>query len=184
MDVILVLNFNKIFRVLGTVLIMLTLFFRTEMISNAQITKTPLEMIKEKEIQNRDTKGEVFLGCVLTIHYPVNGIEPAKRYFPLLLELADVLNTPIRKGYRIELKGYTDSSGSKEKNLELSRKRVEKLKKLLVDKFSIAPDRIKGQALGDMNPVASNETPEGRAINRRVEIEVYGDVREAVRYLN
>lgn len=187
MDLTLALNFKmktkKIIKCIGFILITLSILFVMENIAYAQILKTPLEIINEREIQNKDSKGEVFLGCVLTIQYPAYKIEPSERYYPLLLELADILNTPIRGNYRIELTGYTDSSGTKEQNMVLSRKRVDVLKRILVEVFHISPDRISTRAMGDANPIASNDTAEGRAKNRRVEIGVYGDVSEAVKFL-
>ena len=72
------------------------------------------------------------------------------------------------------LEGYTDSTGPEEYNLGLSLRRAESVANYLMDNFSIADDRIVVNYYGPANPVASNATAEGRAMNRRVEIAVGG----------
>lgn len=65
--------------------------------------------------------------------------------------------------------GYTDISGRLDKNIKLSQDRAESVKAFLVSN-GVAADRIFTQGLGPENPIATNETPEGRSKNRRVEI--------------
>lgn len=69
--------------------------------------------------------------------------------------------------------GYTDSIGTENYNQKLSVRRVEAVKAYLVSK-GVPADQIKTEGQGESNPVASNKTREGRAQNRRVEIEVVG----------
>ena len=69
--------------------------------------------------------------------------------------------------------GHTDSIGSKEYNQKLSVRRAEAVKAYLVSK-GIEPNRIYTEGKGLTQPIASNSTAEGRAKNRRVEIEVVG----------
>ncbi len=152
--------------------------------SFSQIDRSPLQFLKEQEIRNKSTKGEVYLGRVMTLNYEAYSVEAATKYHPFLLELTDVLKTPMRKNYRLTLKGYSDTSGKSGKNLRLSIKRAEKLKGLLVEKFYMKAKRISPEGHGAKDPIASNKTPEGRKRNRRVEIHVYGDVSEAVRFLD
>jgi len=72
------------------------------------------------------------------------------------------------------LEGYTDNTGSEEYNLQLSLKRAESVAAYLKDKYMIADERIVMNYYGAANPVASNDTDEGRALNRRVEVAVGG----------
>lgn len=148
----------------------------------AQTKKSPFELLKEREIMHKDTKGAIFLGKIMAINYAQNGIEVDITYYPLLLELTDVLKTPSRKNYYVILRGYTDSIGSPERNLRLSIKRAKFLKTLMIEKYYMKPERIKAKGFGNAQPVASNETSEGRRLNRRVEIHLCGDVSEAVRF--
>ncbi len=70
--------------------------------------------------------------------------------------------------------GHTDSVGTEEYNLGLSRRRAESVAGYLMNNHNIASDRVVVLWYGMTNPVASNTTPEGRALNRRVEIAVGG----------
>ena len=74
----------------------------------------------------------------------------------------------------VVLAGYTDSVGSEEYNLKLSRRRAAIVTEYLRDNFNISPDRVLSLWFGQMNPAADNSTEEGRRLNRRVEIAVGG----------
>ena len=76
-----------------------------------------------------------------------------------------------RTGVRIRIEGHTDGVGSAESNEQLSRRRAESVRRYLVRK-GVAPQRLETRARGASSPVASNETEEGRARNRRVELVV------------
>ena len=69
--------------------------------------------------------------------------------------------------------GHTDSIGSDTYNQKLSVRRAEAVKAYLVSK-GIEPNRIYTEGKGEKQPVASNKSKDGRAKNRRVEIEVIG----------
>ena len=68
----------------------------------------------------------------------------------------------------VEIRGHTDNSGKREKNVKLSRDRAESVKKWLVD-HSIAPTRMTTKGFGPDSPVAPNDTPENKQKNRRIE---------------
>jgi len=70
---------------------------------------------------------------------------------------------------RIEVAGYTDITGSAALNLRLSRARADAVRTYLARK-GVAPPRMIARGYGPGNPVAPNTTPEGRALNRRVEL--------------
>ncbi|RMD48017.1 MAG: OmpA family protein [Alphaproteobacteria bacterium] len=67
------------------------------------------------------------------------------------------------------LVGHTDASGSLAGNIAISRKRAEAVRKRLIERFGIAPERLSAEGVGWLAPRADNATPEGRAANRRVE---------------
>ncbi len=67
--------------------------------------------------------------------------------------------------------GYTDNTGDATKNLALGQRRANSVKKLLV-KYDVADNKVQASSKGIENPIASNATKEGRAKNRRVEIEL------------
>ncbi|MFD3188687.1 OmpA family protein [Sedimentitalea sp. HM32M-2] len=78
-------------------------------------------------------------------------------------------------GQRIALVGHTDSAGSLQNNIELSRRRAGAVRARLLQVHGIAPDRVEAEGMGYLAPVASNLTPEGREANRRVEAILLSD---------
>lgn len=71
---------------------------------------------------------------------------------------------------KIKIYGYTDDAGADAANKGLSRRRAEAVMAWLTSKGKISADRISLYAEGEARPVASNETPDGRQQNRRVEV--------------
>jgi outer membrane protein OmpA-like peptidoglycan-associated protein len=69
----------------------------------------------------------------------------------------------------VQIVGYTDSTGGDAINNPLSQNRAQSVQSYLVSR-GVQAQRITTQGLGSQNPVASNDTAEGRALNRRVEI--------------
>lgn len=75
-----------------------------------------------------------------------------------------------RRGYKyITVEGYTDNSGTMAQNVALSKKRAEKVKALMIQ-YGIDAQKITAVGKGALNPIADNDVPEGRALNRRIEI--------------
>ncbi|TAK63093.1 MAG: hypothetical protein EPO24_04465, partial [Bacteroidetes bacterium] len=76
-----------------------------------------------------------------------------------------------RPELKIEITGHSDSTGKPEYNMELSLRRANRVKDFLVTKYSIPAGNIFARGSGSNEPIADNSTIEGRAKNRRVEIE-------------
>lgn len=72
---------------------------------------------------------------------------------------------------KINVEGYTDNRGNADSNVKLSRQRAQAVRKRLVSS-GIKGNRMKVEGFGDANPVADNETAEGRAQNRRIEVTI------------
>ncbi|MCU0562119.1 MAG: OmpA family protein [Desulfobacterales bacterium] len=68
-----------------------------------------------------------------------------------------------------EVSGFTDSTGSEAHNQRLSEARAKAVCDYFI-KQGIAPEHVRAKGFGETNPVASNDTLEGRAMNRRVEL--------------
>ena len=68
------------------------------------------------------------------------------------------------------LVGHTDSQGGYDNNIDLSQRRAAAVVKALVDQLGVNPKRLTAAGVGYLSPVASNDTAEGRAKNRRVEL--------------
>lgn len=75
-------------------------------------------------------------------------------------------------GIRIRISGHTDDRGGDKYNLDLSQRRAEAVKTYLTEIFDVAGNRVETRGYGSEKPIASNDTEEGRALNRRTEFEV------------
>lgn len=85
---------------------------------------------------------------------------------PELKRIAKIL---IQKNLKISIEGHTDNVGSDEFNYELSLKRCNAVKRFLISE-GCRPDQLETTGYGRTKPVATNDTDEGRALNRRVEL--------------
>jgi hypothetical protein len=106
----------------------------------------------------------------LNVFFEFNSDKILQGYYGDLDKLGKVLTTPQYSVYRLQVEGYTDSVGSDSYNQRLSQRRAESVKRYLVQHFPIPVDRLVVKGLGKSNPIASNDTPEGRDKNRRVEV--------------
>ena len=80
-------------------------------------------------------------------------------------------------GYEIRVQGHTDNLVMKEgavyeTNWELSTMRATQVVKFLLEEYTIDPAQVEATGCGEFRPISSNETAEGRAQNRRVEIRI------------
>ena len=93
------------------------------------------------------------------------------RFMPVLSSVSKVL-TQFDKTF-VEVDGFTDSTGSADYNQRLSGRRADSVAGYL-DQAGVDVRRLESRGWGERQPVASNETSEGRAQNRRVEINIRG----------
>jgi outer membrane protein OmpA-like peptidoglycan-associated protein len=70
---------------------------------------------------------------------------------------------------KLLIEGHTDSTGNADRNLDLSKRRAEAVKTVLASQFNVEAGRLTTAGLGATKPMDSNDTPTGRAQNRRVE---------------
>ncbi len=87
---------------------------------------------------------------------------------PLLRKLQQAVDVFPRSALVIE--GHTDSYGSDETNLGLSQSRAESVMKHMITAFRVPSNRLSAIGYGETRPVANNETAEGRARNRRIDV--------------
>jgi outer membrane protein OmpA-like peptidoglycan-associated protein len=102
------------------------------------------------------------------IFFATGSAELAGESTPTLKEIGQMLKDHADLSLTIE--GHTDNTGSAEANQTLSEKRAAAVKAYLVSKFGIADSRLDAKGFGASKPAASNDTPEGRQQNRRVEL--------------
>lgn len=99
--------------------------------------------------------------------YRKNELIPSS--LPVLDEVVTVMQE--NSDYRLEIAGYTDNTGATADNLMLSRLRAQNVANYLISK-GVSGDRIIVNGYGEERPKASNDTPEGQALNRRVEFNI------------
>jgi OOP family OmpA-OmpF porin len=129
----------------------------------------------EIDIQNIETVKTIdYLADfkVDNIQFDFNSSVVPSAYYDELNELGDFLREH-PKSY-VVLSGYTDITGSDEYNLWLARRRAESVQNYLTQYSGVSIGRIITQWYGKQDPVASNDTDEGRQQNRRVESVVMG----------
>lgn len=71
---------------------------------------------------------------------------------------------------RITIEGHTDNTGDDAHNQQLSEMRAAAVRAFLIEHYGIDAGRLEAAGFGESRPVASNDTPEGRQGNRRVEL--------------
>jgi outer membrane protein OmpA-like peptidoglycan-associated protein len=106
------------------------------------------------------------------ILFDVNKATLKQRSKDELAKLAEILNK--YEDTDILLEGHTDATGSEEHNLELSRLRAQSVSNYLAG-LGVSATRFTIMGYGESQPVADNETDEGRALNRRVEVAIYAN---------
>jgi outer membrane protein OmpA-like peptidoglycan-associated protein len=87
---------------------------------------------------------------------------------PVLREIANALKA--NPSWKLTIEGHTDNVGGVAYNLDLSRRRANSVKNALVARYHINANRLSTIGYGFSRPKASNDTPQGRALNRRVEL--------------
>jgi outer membrane protein OmpA-like peptidoglycan-associated protein len=87
---------------------------------------------------------------------------------PVLKEIAQTMAD--RPGWKLTITGNTDNIGGHKYNLDLSQRRSASVKKALVERYHVDPNHLSTSGNGDSDPIDTNDTLEGRARNRRVEL--------------
>ena len=123
-----------------------------------------LEIAKEEKDANNNN---VIVLDTNQLKFDFNSATIKEEYTPILEKLKNYTEA---KNEKISITGYTDSKGTKEYNKELSLRRAESLEEKLIE-LGLSPEKIiETKGNGDNNPIASNDTEEGRAANRRIEV--------------
>ena len=101
------------------------------------------------------------------IYFDVNKDVVKPESYGTLKGIADVLKE--NPTVRVKIVGHTDADGADAANLDLSKRRGASVKAELVKNFGIDASRLESDGLGETKPVAPNDTPSNKAMNRRVE---------------
>jgi len=101
------------------------------------------------------------------IYFDVNKDVVKPESFGTLKEIAKVLTE--NPGVRVKIIGHTDGDGADAANLDLSKRRGASVKNELVKSFGIDASRLESDGMGKSQPVAPNDSPVNKDLNRRVE---------------
>ncbi len=144
-------------------------------IKNVKV-KSNIEVAQRKKIDEKEkeefTKEIKDLLTMQKIEFKTNSAQLTPKGLMVVEKVAKILKK--YPDIRVEIAGFTDSRGDEKKNLILSQKRVESVKKALI-KEGIDPYRLRAKGYGEANPIAPNDTPENMAKNRRVEFMIIGE---------
>ena len=92
-------------------------------------------------------------------------------YYTMLDDVAEIMLK--NKDVTFSVSGYTDDVGSEEYNLKLSERRANEARNYLIER-GVEADRVSAKGYGKIDPTYSNETAQGKQLNRRVEIKSVG----------
>ena len=109
----------------------------------------------------------IILNMPGNVTFATNSSDISASFYQVLNSVALVINE-FEKTY-VDITGHTDSTGADDYNMQLSVARASSVARYLESR-EVLPQRIYTQGMGETRPIASNDTPEGRAMNRRVEI--------------
>lgn len=110
----------------------------------------------------------IILNMPSDVTFAVDQADIQPRFYPVLDDVSRTLNAYPQT--LVDVIGHADSTGSESYNQALSERRAGSVANYLVSRGGVLPDRLYVAGRGESQPVASNETAEGRAENRRVEI--------------
>lgn len=101
------------------------------------------------------------------IYFDVNKDVVKPESYGTLKGIADILNEV--PDVKVRVTGHTDSDGADAANLDLSKRRAAAVRNELAKNFNVNADRLVTDGMGESQPVAPNDTPVNKALNRRVE---------------
>ena len=136
-----------------------------------------LDVIEVKPMENKDLVDATALSDSVTrtghaavygIYFDTGKADVKPESDATLKEIAKMLQQDAK--LKLYVVGHTDNQGTLDSNMDLSRRRSAAAVQALSVKYGIAAPRLVGQGVGPLSPVATNDTDEGRAKNRRVEL--------------
>ena len=135
--------------------------FRVETVKIDYTVPKPVNLVEK---QLTEQKRAVTYG--IYFDFNKDTIKPESE--PVLKEIVQAMTD--NPDWKLTVEGHTDNIGGDTYNLDLSKRRAAAVKEALVTRYHIAPDRLANDGYGASRPVETNDTLEGRARNRRVEL--------------
>jgi len=121
--------------------------------------------------------GDDIVISLLGINFPVGRSTIDLSNAPLMGKVRDALG--LFPGSSVVVEGHTDSQGGDSANLILSQDRADAVKQYIVTQFGLDAEKVTSIGYGETRPAASNDTPDGRARNRRIDLVIRVDAAQA-----
>lgn len=131
-------------------------------------------IFSEDEAQLAVTGDQLVIRLV-GLSFPVGSAEILSENYSLLTKLQRVLRQ--FPGAPVTITGHTDSRGNDEANQQLSMRRAIAVREYLLANMAVSADQFTSRGFGEGQPIATNATEEGRALNRRIDVRI--DLSEA-----
>lgn len=143
---------------------------RDALIQQDSLREEPLVQPRYEEPTPRQAERAILetgLFSVVGVNFEFN----ESALIPEARRTAEVVGETLRKypELRLEVAGHTDGVGDEAYNQQLSQRRAEAVRQYLLETSGVAPARVTARGYGESQPLASNDTETGRALNRRVE---------------
>jgi len=145
-----------------------TVYVVEEKIDTMMVERVDTVYIKDEAVSDANVK-QAMINVAESLEFEFDKSIIKKSSYADLEALTNMLL--VRSELKIKLAGHTDNVGTEEYNMKLSRNRVEAIKKFFVVN-GVDASRVEFSYFGESKPIASNDTEEGRAQNRRVEMEI------------
>ncbi len=127
------------------------------------------------QVMQQSKKKETTQGAVdgpllrMQIHFYTESSQLSEKAKEQLISVGKALEDPALSGKKFEISGHTDSTGTPEANLILSKYRAEQVREYLLTTFTVKSENLIVAYYGDTRPALPNTTTENRTMNRRVE---------------
>jgi OOP family OmpA-OmpF porin len=129
-----------------------------------------IEMLFTRDEARISREGNTLILRLVGLTFGSGSADVSPSYRPLLDKVRQAADVFPRS--QIVIEGHTDSYGGDESNLALSRQRAESVSQYLTDQLGLPAFRISAIGYGETRPIASNDTEQGRARNRRIDVRI------------
>lgn len=141
------------------------------MVLSTNLTRS-LDSSELKDVDVKVLKGVVYISLADNMLFKSGSYEISPNAMDILDKIAKIIRD--YKNYSVLVEGNTDNVPINRPNIrnnwDLSTLRASSVVQVLQNKFGVDPSRLTAGGRGEYNPVASNDTPEGRQLNRRTQI--------------
>ena len=133
------------------------------------ITKFLVEHFDRDEAHVFRDSNEIYIRLV-GLSFESGSADISAANFHLLTKVQDAIR--VFPNSQIVIEGHTDSHGGDDMNLVLSENRAESVRQYLLAQMALSGEGVTAIGYGETRPVANNETPQGRARNRRIDVRI------------